>query len=222
MNTKSQIFHTNAYKDLEKGISVFLNGQIGHNILKQGANDAPRAVGEEVEKAVRENMNILFQDVAKDYSAQFARRAMADCAFLGVDDLYYVVDIKTHRLDKGFHMPNLTSVHRLSRFYEDNENYFCIMKVNYAIENTKITVKEVVFVPIEFISWSCLTIGALGWGQIQITNADNLTVAPETSRRDWMIEMCDNLLEFYPREIAKIDERISYFRKVKKYWQDKT
>lgn len=36
-----------------------------------------------------------------------------------------------------------------------------------------------------------------------------------------MIELCNNLFEFYPREIEKIGERILYFKKVKKFWQNK-
>ena len=73
----------------------------------------------------------------KEYSSQFARRAMADLAFTDKDDLYYVVDVKTHRLDTKFNMQNLTSVERLSRFCEDDKNCFSILKVNYKMENRK-------------------------------------------------------------------------------------
>ena len=30
-----------------------------------------------------------------------------------------------------------------------------------------IIIDKVLFVPLEFLSWDCLTLGALGWGQIQ-------------------------------------------------------
>ncbi len=33
-----------------------------------------------------------------------------------------------------------------------------------------------------------------------------------------MLELCDVLAGFYPREIAKIGERLSYFSKVKEFW----
>ena len=46
-----------------------------------------------------------------------------------------------------------------------------------------IQVQKVHFVPIEFLSWDCLTIGALGWGQIQIgTKRFFVFVASQTSR----------------------------------------
>ena len=146
---------------------------------------------------------------------------MADLAFTDKDDCYYIVDVKTHRLDTKFNMPNLTSVERLSRFYEDDKNYFVILKVNYKVEFQKITIDKVLFVPLEFLSWDCLTLGALGWGQIQIANANIVTVLPNNTRKNWMIAMCDNLLDFYPKEILKINERIDRFKEVKKYWQNK-
>lgn len=146
---------------------------------------------------------------------------MADLAFTDKDDFYYVVDVKTHRLDTRFNMPNITSVERLSRFYEDDKNYFCMLKVNYKVEDPKVIIDKITFVPIEFISWDCLTLGTLGWGQIQIANANTVTLMPKNKRKNWMIEMCDNLLDFYPKEILKINERMDHFEKVKKYWQNK-
>jgi hypothetical protein len=77
-------------------------------------------------------------------------------------------------------------------------------------------------VPIEFLSWTCLTIGALGWGQIQIANANNIVVNHAYSRKKWMLELCDVLFEFYPREIEKVKGRIEYFNEVKKRWKEKT
>jgi hypothetical protein len=73
-------------------------------------------------------------------------------------------------------------------------------------------------VPIEFLGWDCLTIGALGWGQIQIANSNYITVNPQYSRKEWMLELCDVLLEFYPKEITKINDRIGYFKQVQELW----
>jgi len=146
---------------------------------------------------------------------------MADLAFKDTDDNYYVVDVKTHRKEEGFHMPNLTSVERLARFYEDDRNCFVVLAVSYRIEGTRVTAEDVHFVPIEFLSWKCLTIGALGWGQIQIANSDHIDVVPEYSRRKWMLELCDTLFEFYPHEMSKIGKRIDYFRHVRERWEKK-
>jgi len=219
MMHKSKIFYTNTYKELEKKIADFLNHQT--DFLSPRTINSPRAVGDAIENILVENFGTILGDLSKEYSSTFARRAMADLAFTDKDDFYYVVDVKTHRLDTKFNMPNLTSVERLARFYEDDKNYFVVLKVNYKLKGPKIIVEKVTFVPIEFLSWDCLTIGALGWGQIQIANANIVNVISKNKRRKWMIEMCDLLLEFYPKEIGKIKERIAHFEKVKKYWQKK-
>ncbi len=219
MIPKSKIFYTDAYKKLEKKIEDFLNEQT--DFLSPRTINSPRAVGDAIENILVESFGKILGDLSKKYSSQFARRAMADMAFIDKDDFYYVIDVKTHRLDTKFNMPNLTSVERLSRFYEDDKHYFCVLKVNYKIKNLKVIIDKVIFAPLEFLSWDCLTLGALGWGQIQIANANTVTVLPKNKRKDWMIEMCDNLLDFYPKEVLKVNERINYFKKVKKYWRNK-
>jgi hypothetical protein len=103
---------------------------------------------------------------------------MADLAFEDDNGFYYVIDVKTHRLSTKFNMPNLTSVERLARFYESDKNVFAVLMVAYDVEGTRVEVERVTFVPIEFLGWDCLTIGALGWGQIQIANSNVLTVNP--------------------------------------------
>lgn len=138
MMPKSKIFCTDVYKVLEKKVTNFLNEQT--NYLSPRTIDSPRAVGDAIENIIVENFGTILGDLVKDYSSVFARRAMADLAFTDKDDFYYVVDVKTHRLDTKFNMPNLTSVERLSRFYEDDKNYFVVMKINYKIENPKVVI----------------------------------------------------------------------------------
>jgi len=118
-------------------------------------------------------------------------------------------------------MPNLTSVDRLARFYESDANYFVILLVSYTVSDARIVVSEVRFLPIEFLGWDCLTVGALGWGQIQIANSNFISVRPQYSRKAWMFELCDALSEFYPREIAKIGRRIRRFEEVWRLWTAK-
>ncbi|MCL5797275.1 MAG: hypothetical protein M1366_00550 [Patescibacteria group bacterium] len=217
MTKKSNIFYSNSYKNLELKIQNFLNNQ--PDFLSASTANSPRAVGDAVQDILAANFEKIIDDQGLNYSAKFARRAMADLAFNDKDGFYYVVDVKTHRLDTVFNMPNLTSVERLARFYEDDLNYFVVLKIDYEVTRTKAVIKKVNFVPIEFLSWDCLTIGALGWGQIQIANSNHVKIVPQNSRKKWMIELCDNLFQFYPNEISKINERIIYFKKIKEFWE---
>jgi len=216
---RSSIFFSGHYKDIEKQILQLLNNQ--PEFLSVRTAQSPRAVGDAIENILVENFGKILGTFVKEYSSSFARRAMADLAFTDKNDFYYVVDVKTHRLDTKFNMPNLTSVERLARFYEDDKNYFVVLNVAYDIEGSAAKIKKVSFIPIEFLSWDCLTLGALGWGQIQIANSNHIVVNPKNSRKKWMLKLCDNLIEFYPKEIGKINERIKHFKKVRKFWENK-
>jgi hypothetical protein len=37
-----------------------------------------------------------------------------------------------------------------------------------------------------------------------------------------MLELCEVMLDFYPREIGKIKERTAYFQRLKQRWENKT
>lgn len=216
---KSNLFYTDKYITVQEKIKKFLNSQ--KDFLGIRTIDSPRAVGDAVQSLLADNLESLLEGYGINYSISFARRAMADLAFSDANDFYYVVDVKTHRLDTVFNMPNLTSVERLTRFYEDDKNYFVILEIAYSVKKIHLEVKHVHFIPVEFFNWDCLTIGALGWGQLQIANSNRINILPQNSRIEWMIQFCDRLLDFYPREIGKIKERIKYFEKVKKYWINK-
>ena len=216
---ESKLFYTEAFRAIEERIASFLNSQ--GEFLSARSASSTRAAGDAIQDLVAENFQTIGDNQVLNYSSTFARRAMADLAFYDADGFYYIVDVKTHRLDTKFNMPNLTSVERLARFYEDDKNYFVILLIAYNLEGVRVTVNKVHFVPIEFLSWECLTIGALGWGQIQIANSNKIVIIPRNSRKEWMIDLCDTLLEFYPSEIGKIGERIEYFKKVKQRWEDK-
>lgn len=216
---ENRIFYTDEYKKIENRILDFLGSQ--SDFLSPRTINSPRAVGDAIQDLLADNFDKILGNSSVNYSSDFARRAMADLAFNDQAGNYYVIDVKTHRLDSNFNMPNLTSVERLARFYEDDKNYFVILKVDYKIEKNKLIIKNVNFIPIEFLGWDCLTLGALGWGQIQIANSNNICIVPKNDRRKWMLELCDALFDFYPREIEKINSRILYFKRIQKYWKNK-
>lgn len=213
---KSRIFYTDIYKTIEAGVQELLNSH--ETFLSPSTARSTRAVGDAIESILGDSFDAILGNLCREYSATFARRAMADLAFTDVDDFYYVIDVKTHRTDTKFNMPNLTSVERLARFYQDDVNHFVLLIVNYHLETTQAIITNVRFVPIEFLGWDCLTIGALGWGQIQIANSNYVTVNPQYPRKKWMLELCEALFEFYPREIAKLNDRTEYFRRVQEFW----
>lgn len=211
----------------EKHLKLFQNNVL--NYLKSCSDfedkrlvNSPRAVGDVVQEVIGENLNSFFADgLVNNCNNSFARRAMADMAFFDTENNYFVVDIKTHNKSTSFNMPNLISVDRLARFYEEDNNYFVILLVEYHVENSRISFDSVRLFPIENLAWSCLTIGALGWGQIQIANANIVNVDFNLTRKKWMLSLCDTLDLFYPKEIEKINKRIDRFKKVREFWENK-
>jgi len=216
---RSHIFYTDKFKEVQQKTKDFLNGY--PDFLSASTARSTRAFGDAVEGILGEHFQEIVGDDCAEYSATFARRSMADIAFSDRDGFYYIVDVKTHREDTKFNMPNLTSVERLARFYEEDLNYFALLLVKYTLEGTHATIFDVIFTPIEFLDWDCLTIGALGWGQIQIANSNRVRLQPQYSRKRWMLELCQIMSEFYPREITKIQTRMKYFDRLKEYWERK-
>jgi len=217
---KSTLFSTSKYKEVENKIKNFLNQQ--QDFLSGNTVNSTRATGDAIQEILADDFqSIIGDEICCNYSSDFSRRAMADLAFEDADGCYHVVDVKTHRLGTLFNMPNLTSVRRLTRFYEDDRNYFVILMIAYNVSGLSAVIEDVTFIPIEFLDWDCLTIGALGWGQIQIANSNVVKVNPLASRKKWMLELCDVLLDFYPKEIAKIDRRIEHFKKLRAKWEER-
>lgn len=216
----SSIFDEKLLERVQGNLLTLLNSC--HDFENPHIIGSPRAVGDTVQEILGERMSECFPDgTIKEFSDRFARRAMADVAFMDFQDNYFIVDIKTHNRNTDFNMPNLTSVERLSRFYEDDKNFFVILLAEYKINDGKIEFDAVRLIPIEHLKWNCLTIGALGWGQIQIANARIVNVDRNQSRKKWMLQLCDVMDNFYPKEIAKIEKRVNYFSKVRAFWQGK-
>ena len=216
---KSPLFEPKTRERIERKVRNVLNEQA--DFLSADTAESTRAAGDAIQSIIEENFAAILGDLVGEYSASFARRAMADLAFKDKVNNYCVVDVKTHREGTAFNMPNLTSVDRLARFYEHDSNYFVMLMVKYAVTGTKVTVQHVHFVPIEHLKWDCLTLGALGTGQIQIADSKRIEIDPSQKRRAWMLEFCDTVLAFYPREIVKITKRIGKFEKVKEFWLSK-
>ena len=206
---KSNFFYGGQYQGVARHIKRYLNSQ--PSFLSEQTSGSPRATGDAIESLIAARFDQFLGDWCKEYSSSFARRSMADLAFKDKEGFYCLVDVKTHREDTGFNMPNLTSVERLSRLYEDDSNVFSVIMVKYHINKNNVMVSDVMFSPIEFLGWECLTVGALGWGQIQIANSNNITINHGYSRKEWMLSFCDRLLEFYPKEIEKINNRMEGF-----------
>jgi hypothetical protein len=216
---RSSFFYDGHYQNVAENLKQYIND--AQDFMTEQTASSTRAVGDAIEGLIAAKFDTFLGDWCEEYSADFARRAMADVAFRDKEGFYCVVDVKTHREDTKFNMPNLTSVARLSRFYEDDRNVFSLIMVKYRLEGNTVVANDVIFSPIEFIDWNCLTVGALGWGQIQLSNSNRIIENYGYSRKNWMLSLCDIMLQFYPKEILKINDRVKRFENVRAHWEQK-
>ncbi|MGM9847677.1 MAG: hypothetical protein ACI31F_06970 [Muribaculaceae bacterium] len=213
--------------NLEKIASSILKNltEKATKIVSGSSLSSPRAVGDAVQDYLgKTGLELVLNEYGIDVSSDFSRRSMEDMAFKDAVGNYYAVDVKTHNVDTDFNMPNLISVKRLATFYKnDDKNNFCILIVSYKVIENEIKYTRCDFKRIESFDWSCLTLGALGWGQIQIANANKLKflTARNTNRKQWMLDLCEKLFIFYDEEISKIGERKTWFNSIKSYWLSK-
>lgn len=209
--------------ELSNNILTILNRDCTH-IVSTNSMSSPRSIGDAVQEFIA---NKGLSEAILDFNIphinnDFSRRSMEDLAFEDNEGNYYAVDVKTHNLSTQFNMPNLISVKRLANFYRNNNNTFCILIISYEVIDNAIQYKDCYFRPIEEFSWDCLTLGALGWGQIQIANAKTLVFNTQVNRKKWMLDMCDKLEIFYNEEIGKIGERKNWFNMIREEWEKKS
>ncbi len=218
--TAGSLFNPKNQRAIEVGVLNLVNSS--KKLMNAHTINSPRAVGDAIQSLLEEKFgDILPKKYTTNPESVFGRRSMADLIVADSDESIYYIDVKTHNVDTEFNMPNITSVNRLSEFYEEDTNFFIILLVSYEIQGKQIRANKCHFIPIEYMDWDCLRIGALGWGQIQIENSNTILIK-ESSRKKWMLTLCDTMNNFYEEEIKKIrKERIKYFQEEKTKWQSR-
>ena len=128
----------------------------------------------------------------------------------------YLIDVKTHDLDRSFSMPNLISTERLYKLYQDQDITFGIMILDYEeISKGKKKIKDTKFFPIENISWESLSIQNLGHGQIQITDLSKPIKLFKGTRDEWLSQFSIEMVKYQDKLMEKIKDR-------KEKWLERT
>lgn len=219
---RSSFYYHGHYRDVAEKVKDYSNA-LNHELDPENIDDT-RASGGAIESLILKEFDTFLGDWCAEYKNKncFSRRAMEDLAFTDKEGFYSAIDVKTHREDTKFNMPNLTSVEKLEKFYKLDTNAFSLLMVKYAIDGTRLKATKVIFSPIEYLDWKCLTVGALGWGQLQIADSNNIKINHRYSRKKWMLQLCDAMSDFYPKEIQKIKKvRMGRFENAKAYWESK-
>lgn len=101
-------------------------------------------------------------------TAKGSKKSIGD--FLLENDIQKPVNVKSNNVDKNNYSPNIISAKRLIKWLEQDGNQLFFIFVNYKKTDKGIEViDDSGLVPVEHISWNCLTIEAQGWGVIQMS-----------------------------------------------------
>ncbi|WP_153724003.1 hypothetical protein [Heliorestis convoluta] len=205
----SSVYDSDFYKDVETKVQDLINKY--SKMLSSQTINSPRSIGDSLQDILSDEFQAILGDKCKDFSTSVTRRSLEDLKFTDTEGYTHWVDVKTHNLDTKFSMPNLISVKRLAELYKEDSNYFALLLIDYKVQQGKLEVTKVMFFPIEFLSWESMSIGALGWGQLQITDSNRVKILDQNCREKWIGEFKTNVLRFYRNEMNKIGQRVTYF-----------
>ena len=97
--SKSRIFDPQEHRRIEKAVVEMLNSQ--PDFLSSRTAESTRAVGDAIQSILSEHFQSLLGEHCAEYSAQFARRAMADLAFKDCDGFYHVDFQRQERMSES-------------------------------------------------------------------------------------------------------------------------
>jgi hypothetical protein len=166
------------------------------------SNIQQRGIGDKIENIVCEHITKLKMPEMVIESAT-SRRSMEDIQIL-CRGLLYKIDIKSHFVDSRFSMPNLVSIDRLKRFYNNDGNFLCYVFVDYRVDSDVATIVNIDIRLIEELDWDILAIQNLGKGQLQIKNMNNKLKFVDIDRTSWMNKLKENSIIYYDNLINKI------------------
>lgn len=142
--------------------------------------------------------------IAKNYGKKTTtRKAVGDFMV----DAKHAVNVKSNNINKQNYSPNLISIKKMHKWvFEDRKNLSFIF-VDYEQKGNKLEIKnETKLVPIEHISWDCLSIEAQGYGVIQKVGV--LTINPKQTKREFYAGFL-KAYEKYRQKETKKHERFS-------------
>ncbi len=103
-------------------------------------------------------------------TAKGTKKSIGD--FLLGDDIRMPVNVKSNNISKSNYSPNIISAKRLIKWLQQDGNQLYFIFVDYKKTDEGLEViDDSGLVPVQHISWNCLTIEAQGWGVIQMSGA---------------------------------------------------
>ncbi|MFY9375437.1 MAG: hypothetical protein WAQ74_03945 [Kiritimatiellia bacterium] len=136
--------------------------------------------------------------------ATTARKAVGD--FMMADN--HAVNVKSNNVAKQNYSPNMISIKKMHKWVYEDRNELSFLFVDYEEDGDNLKIlKESGLIPIEKISWECLTIEAQGYGVIQ--KVGPLKIIKRQTKRDFY----KGFLVAYDKYLAKERKKHERFAK---------
>ena len=134
-------------------------------------------------------------------AGKMTRKAVGD--FMMSDD--HAVNVKSNNLAKQNYSPNIISIKKMHQWVFEEKKNISFIFVDYEVvgDDLKI-VNETKLIPIENISWSCLSIEAQGYGVIQ--KIGELVVIEGQTKCDFYKGFLEAYAKFRKKEDVKHDK----------------
>ena len=120
------------------------------------------------------------------------------------------VNVKSNNIHKTNYSPNMISAKRLVSWLSNNEKHLSFIFVDYEKVGKEIKIiKDSGLIPVEHISWKCLSIQAQGWGVIQLCS--DLKIDTNQDRKGFLKGLrvaYESYIEKEREKLVKIEELI--------------
>jgi hypothetical protein len=152
-------------------------------------------------------------EIAKRHnvSAVGSRKSIGD--FLFDNKINMPVNVKSNDLNKNNYSPNIISAKRLIKWLEDEDNELFFIFVDYIKTKDGIEIiDDSGLIPVQHISWDCLTIEAQGWGVIQMPKT--LVIDKTQDKKAFLKGMriaYETYMDKETKKMSKIKEMIKDF-----------
>ena len=114
----------------------------------------------------------------------------------------HAVNVKSNNLEKQNYSPNIISIKRMHEWIFEEKNNLSFIFVDYREVGDAVKIEfESALIPIEHISWDCLSIEAQGYGVIQMPFARKID--PQQTKAGFYVGFLAAYKKYKDKEIKK-------------------
>lgn len=170
-----------------------------------------RTIGDLVEKKVIEIILQNQNPIINEVKLSTGKKSMEDVSVVS-DGVTYMLDPKSHNVDSEFSMPNLSSISRIKKLFDNDKKEMMYVFVDYKIDGQVVRIEDIKVLYLWELDMSMLGIGALGKGQLQIKNLNKELVISDEGKQIWYGKLKTQVKEYLAKQIKKIEKQ-------KKEWE---